>query len=324
MTAILPITYQTLPTSIKDLVLVKTNIGSFFFDAFIRIDHSSKLKITEHPVESGSVVADHAYMEPRELTFEIGMSDVMTSLVPGQFSGGWSRSVTAYETLLRLQQTRTPLFVHTRLGSYQNMLIAAISVPDDKNTLYGLKCSVTLRELIVTETQIVPVSASPQITNSSANGQVVPQSVNESILFQLGLFGTGKNEDPNKYEWPVVGNYRISSPFGKRIHPITGVITQHTGIDIPAPLGTPVNASKSGTVIFAGRLGGYGNAVKVEHSDGYTLYGHNSALTVTVGQMVGQGQIIAKVGSTGQSTGNHLHFEIRKNGVAVDPQKYLK
>lgn len=324
MTAIIPITLQTLPTNVKELVLVKTNIGAFFFDAFLRIDHSSKLKITEHPIESGSVVADHAYMEPRELTFEIGMSDVMTSLVPGQFSGGWSRSVTAFETLRDLQRTRTPLFVHTRLGSYSNMLIAAISAPDDKNTQFGLRCSVTLRELIVSELKVVKVSSAPQITDISSDGQVVPQNVNESILYQLGLFGSGKNANPENYEWPVPGNYRISSGFGNRIHPISGVKTLHAGIDIPAPFGTPVVASKGGTVILAGIFGGYGNAVKVQHDNGYTLYGHNSSLTVTKGQTVEQGQIIAKVGSTGVSTGNHCHFEIRENGVAVDPQKFFK
>lgn len=322
--AFLPESYKNLPSSISELVLVKTNIGTYFFDAFIQIDHSSKLKITEHPIESGSVVADHAYMEPRELIFDIGMSDVVSSLVPGQFSDGWSRSVSAYQTLLNLQVTRTPLFVHTRLVSYQNMLISAISVPDNKDTQFGLRCSVTLRELLVSSAKTVPVSAVPQVTNTSSNGQVVPQGASESILFQLGLFGGGKNQDPTRYAWPVPGNYRVSSGFGRRIHPITHGISMHSGIDIPAALGTPVVASKGGVVILADWFGGYGKTVKVQHDSGYTLYGHNSTLTVTKGQTVEQGQIISKVGSTGNSTGNHLHFGIYENGVAVDPQKYIK
>lgn len=322
--AYLPESYKNLPQNVKELILIKTNIGSYFFDAFIRVDHTSKLKVTEHPIESGSVVADHAYLEPKELIIEIGMSDAMQSLVPGQFSGGWSRSVTAYQMLLDLQATRTPLFIYTRLGPYNNMLITSISAPDDKNTRFGLKCSVTLREILVSVTDRVKVSAIPQLTDYNQSGQVLPQTVNESILYQLGLGNFGKNQNPTKYMWPVPGQNRVSSKFGPRKHPVTGVVKQHTGIDIPAPTGTPVVAAKSGVVIYSGVRGGYGNAVQIEHSDGaITLYGHNSALTVTKGQNVEQGQIIAKAGSTGLSTGPHCHFEIKKGGVYLDPEKYL-
>jgi len=86
------------------------------------------------------------------------------------------------------------------------MLITSISVPDDKNTLYGLRCSITAQKVLVSSTKLVKVSAIPQVTGKSSSGQVLPQTPNESILFQLGLFGSGKNQSSSKYLWPVPGN----------------------------------------------------------------------------------------------------------------------
>jgi murein DD-endopeptidase MepM/ murein hydrolase activator NlpD len=98
----------------------------------------------------------------------------------------------------------------------------------------------------------------------------------------------------------------------------------HEGIDIAVPTGTPVWAAAAGTVIYSGWLGGYGNLVVVDHGNGLaTAYAHNSALLVAVGQVVAQGDTIALAGSTGHSSGPHVHFEVRVNGVAVDPLLYL-
>ena len=124
--------------------------------------------------------------------------------------------------------------------------------------------------------------------------------------------------------WPVPGYTRVSSSYGYRIHPVTGASSMHTGIDIPAPTGTPVTAFDSGTVIYSGVQGTYGNTVMIRHDDGkVTLYAHNSALNVSVGQRVQKGQVVAKVGSTGRSTGPHLHFEVRVNGSHTNPMNYL-
>jgi murein DD-endopeptidase MepM/ murein hydrolase activator NlpD len=98
----------------------------------------------------------------------------------------------------------------------------------------------------------------------------------------------------------------------------------HEGIDIAGSSGTPIAAAASGTVIVAGWSGGYGNLVVIDHGNGIsTAYGHNSSLAVSVGQTVGQGAIIAGMGTTGHSTGVHCHFEVRVNGAAVDPLGYL-
>ena len=124
------------------------------------------------------------------------------------------------------------------------------------------------------------------------------------------------------FRWPVTG--RITSRFGGRKSPGGIGSTNHKGIDIAAPRGTPVYASDGGTVTYAGWMGGYGYLVQIDHGNGYvTRYGHNSSLTCSVGQHVYKGQQIARVGSTGNSTGNHCHFEVRYNGVARNPLNYL-
>ncbi|HWQ88720.1 MAG TPA: peptidoglycan DD-metalloendopeptidase family protein [Desulfitobacteriaceae bacterium] len=125
--------------------------------------------------------------------------------------------------------------------------------------------------------------------------------------------------------WPVPGRYEISSPFGWRTHPITGVRSLHTGIDIPAPTGTALHAVGAGEVIYAGWYGGYGNAVVIDHGKGVsTLYAHQSRLAVSDGQQIAQDQVIGYVGSTGFSTGPHLHFEVRINGNPTDPLQYFR
>lgn len=117
---------------------------------------------------------------------------------------------------------------------------------------------------------------------------------------------------------PVQGE--VTSYFGMRLHPITKTWRNHTGIDIGASSGTSIKAADGGEVIYAGWLGAYGNAIIIDHGGGMqTVYGHCSKLLVSKGSNVDKGDVIGRVGSTGWSTGPHLHFEIRKNGVPIDP-----
>jgi len=159
----------------------------------------------------------------------------------------------------------------------------------------------------------------------AAETQLAKDSQNIALLIQqrvtsqqggIALRGTGQMIAPCAAP--------ITSGFGWRMHPILGYERFHSGIDFGADYGTQIAAADSGTVIFAGWYGGYGNAVIIDHGNGITtLYGHTSELYVTEGQTVQRGQAIAAVGSTGLSTGPHLHFEVRQAGEAVDPMAYL-
>ncbi|MBI3552235.1 MAG: M23 family metallopeptidase [Elusimicrobia bacterium] len=123
------------------------------------------------------------------------------------------------------------------------------------------------------------------------------------------------------YHLPITGSYRISSGFGSRYHPILKRKRMHDGYDMAKPYGSPVYAAKSGVVVDAGWVEGYGQLITIRHVDGWTTrYGHLSKILVKPGQKVNRGTLIGKVGSTGLSTGPHLHFEVRnKDGKAVNP-----
>ncbi len=171
--------------------------------------------------------------------------------------------------------------------------------------------------------QLIARLTSDKKALEAAQEQLAVDSKTISILIQrqiaaasTGVFGTGQLMFPCDAE--------ITSNFGWRFHPLVGYSRFHEGIDFGATYGSTIRAADSGTVIFAGWYGGYGNAVVINHGGGITtLYGHSSKLYVTEGTTVQRGEAIAAVGSTGLSTGPHLHFEVRKNGAPVDPMAYL-
>lgn len=133
---------------------------------------------------------------------------------------------------------------------------------------------------------------------------------------------SGPMKGNGRFKYPV--NAPITSYFGVRIHPIYHTARMHTGLDLGAGCGVPIRAAGPGTVIKAGSYGGYGNATIIDHGGGVaTLYGHQSRISVSVGQEVAQGDVIGNVGTTGASTGCHLHFEVRVNGTPVNPLGYL-
>lgn len=157
-------------------------------------------------------------------------------------------------------------------------------------------------------------AAEAQLEKDSENiGALIQQRI---AAAQVPVRGTGQ------MVFPV--NASITSNFGTRVHPILGYRRFHAGIDFGAASGSPIWAADAGVVIFAGWYGGYGRAVIINHGGGITtLYGHTSQVYVSEGQTVGQGQAIAAVGSTGLSTGPHLHFEVRQQGNPVNPMGYL-
>ena len=157
------------------------------------------------------------------------------------------------------------------------------------------------------------------ISNAAEAGKKVAAAVTSAVAEIPAKLESSANV---AFQMPVAG--RISSKFGVRFHPILKQAKFHGGIDIAVPKGTPVGAAAGGTVKFAGWKGGYGYAVVIGHPDGTeTLYGHNERLLVSEGQKVAAGETISLSGSTGRSTGPHVHFEVRENGKLVDPADLL-
>lgn len=139
-----------------------------------------------------------------------------------------------------------------------------------------------------------------------------------------GGYNVPANFVGGQFMWPS-NTTLVTSPYGYRIHPVTGKQRFHSGVDIGAPYGSSIYAANSGTVIVSGyNSGGYGNYVVISHGGGYsTLYAHCSSLLVSAGQQVAKGQVIAKCGSTGMSTGPHIHFEIQQGGKTTNPMSYF-
>lgn len=150
------------------------------------------------------------------------------------------------------------------------------------------------------------------------------ESIENEIKALAGLKSFGEDYKGGKMIWPIKDHYNITSQYGMRTHPITGVYKLHTGIDISARTGEEFISAAYGMVIKAGYNGAYGNMVIIDHGGGVqTLYAHGSSIEVKVGDIVNAGDVVLKVGSTGYSTGPHAHFEIRINGETVNPLDYI-
>jgi hypothetical protein len=198
-TAWKPSQWNGLSSDIAQLATIKTNISDgtnyYFFDAVLHADHTTTVKATEHPVQTGANIADHAYMMPSRLILSIAMSDAMQSLNPANWSKIPTKSVSAYRTLVNLQQSRVPLTILTRLNSYDNMIIEQINAPDDYKTIYGLKCTITLRQIMTgtVATTTTGTSSATQVTGSTNTGSVATSTAddNSSLLSKIETAVTG-------------------------------------------------------------------------------------------------------------------------------------
>lgn len=152
-------------------------------------------------------------------------------------------------------------------------------------------------------------------------------ALSESIASMLRNMESGGGYENSaggtgQFMWPCQGE--ITSYYGWRTHPIFGTTKYHSGMDIAVDYGTPIHAADSGTIVYSGWLGGYGNCIMIDHGGGLvTLYGHNQSLNVSEGQYVNKGTVVAYAGSTGWSTGPHCHFEVRLHGELTEPLNYL-
>lgn len=179
-------------TSPAQLTLWKTNIGGLFFDAVLSVSTEHTATITSHPVQLGANISDHMYLEPISITMEVAMSDAMDSMLFGQWTGGggYTKSVSAYRMLCDLQARRIPITVLTRLNKYPDMVIESISVNDDYKSLYGLRATVSLKQVFVAEATTDTVSARSWVTDADANrGEAQPSEVPTSVIREGEIAG---------------------------------------------------------------------------------------------------------------------------------------
>lgn len=208
---------------------------------------------------------------------------------------------------------------------------------EDKAQMKIAKVEAEKQTVILTNTRTVYENQKNSLTESEKqlNAQIETYKKQQEELENLIQYTISGSTYELKYSggvmiWPTLETSYITSPYGSRLHPIQGVIKNHDGIDIGGTTGDPVYAAADGIVIYSAfNTGGYGNMIMIDHglnSEGVkivTLYAHGNKLLKNVGETVKQGDVIMEMGSTGNSTGPHVHFEVRENGTHVDPKMYL-
>ncbi|MDR2184044.1 MAG: M23 family metallopeptidase [Treponema sp.] len=197
-----------------------------------------------------------------------------------------------------------------------------LKIPNQDGIMYTVKQGDTLESIAKKYEKYAVDPRSILIANELFTGNILPRDTlfipgaQLSPEEHLGITG-------NFFLWPIRG--RITSPYGYRVSPFTGNRTFHSGMDIGSPLGTPIKAAMAGLVIAAGYDATFGNYVIISHHAGYrTMYGHMNAIRVKAGAYVGAGDLVGTVGSTGLSTGAHLHFAVYKNGRTMNPRLLLR
>jgi len=215
----------------------------------------------------------------------------------------------------------------------EKLELAKISLDEQKANLKLLKAKQEQTYIAMQNNRTIQQSYINQLSDNEKQlqDQIAKYKSEEQRIQNLIDFASGMGYDGEYIgglmAWPVAksGTY-ITSDYGEREHPVQGIVKKHTGIDIGnAGYGAPIIAAADGVVSYADTLGGYGNCVIINHGNGIsTLYGHGQAIHTTVGTKVKKGDLIMEVGSTGVSTGPHLHFEVRINGTNVDPKPYLQ
>lgn len=208
---------------------------------------------------------------------------------------------------------------------------------ESKANMKLTKADAEQQTVVLTNTKIILENQISSLTESeqSLKSQIDIYKKQQEELENLIQYAIRSSTYELRYSggimvWPTLTTSYITSQYGSRLHPIQGIIKNHAGIDIGGSTGNPVYAAADGVIIYSQyNTGGYGNLVMIDHgtnSEGVkivTLYGHGNKLLRNVGESVKQGELIMEMGSTGNSTGPHVHFEVRENGIAVDPKKYL-
>ena len=231
----------------------------------------------------------------------------------------------------------------SEIAKYENELLLDIQsrkkeielekekLANNQEQLATIKANQTKTARILENTKTVRENFIAKLSDEEKNIQAQIDEYNRQFaevnaeILKLALEGLDTQYIGGVFAWPTPGYTRITSKYGMRTHPITGVYKLHTGVDIGAPMGASFVAANDGVVVKAGYNGAYGNMVIIDHGGGIqTLYAHGSEIMVNVGDVVKKGEtVVLKVGSTGYSTGAHAHFEVRINGQTVDPIPYI-
>lgn len=277
-----------------------------------------------------------AMKERIQFMYESGDNLYMELLFSSQSFGEMLNKAEYIELLSAYDRQMLDEYVATRklIELYKEQL------EEDKAYLEEAKASVESEEAslnaLINEKQRTIEAVTNDITNKEAaiaeyEADIKEQNETIAMLEKIVAEEKAKLAEANNrtydggiFAWPAPSYTRISDDYGNRIHPILGVQQFHNGVDMAAPGGSPILAAYDGSVVAADYSGSMGNYIMIDHGDGlYTIYMHASALYVSKGAEVTKGQKIAAVGSTGRSTGNHLHFSVRLNGSYVSPWNYL-
>ncbi len=164
---------------------------TYFFDATLRVDHTQEAVGTEHPVQVGTAIIDHIYLRAPRVVLEIGISDAMQSYSSGQYSGGSSRSVSAYQTFKQIQAARVPITLATRLDSYQNMWVEVTRATETSATFSSLRAILSFRQILSAQVASSTVSSRPDTTNSTPEGTKAPENVSPDVQQYLDELNSG-------------------------------------------------------------------------------------------------------------------------------------
>ena len=244
-------------------------------------------------------------------------------------SGSMVEFITNYYLVTELAKYDTELLEEMEKEK-NNIEIAKKALEEQKEQAKTLKAKKEQMAVVLQNTKTVQSNYMAQLTDKEkAMQEKIDYYESQTVLVEQEIQNILLAEANPNYvggimAWPAPGYTRITSPYGMRTHPITGVYKLHTGVDIGAPIGANFIAANDGTVVKAEYNPAYGNMVLIDHGGGIsTLYAHGSQIMVSVGQAVKRGDVVLKVGQTGYATGPHAHFEVRVNGAYVDPMPYI-
>ena len=277
---------------LSELTVQKQELETEAEGRIVSIYKQQRLKMIDGLLNSPNITdfLDHVYYQKRVIEFDRA---VLTALIDQ------SESIRKYNETLKREAVKIAQI-------NQQLSANAQVISQERNA----------------QKQVVSQLAQERALYESSERQLEQESV--KLMYKITELASGKEnlDSTGSFIYPV--RARISSPFGPRRHPIFGVRSMHSGIDLAAPRGTAIKATEGGNVIYVGWYGGYGKVVIVDHAKGYSsLYAHLSGTAVSVGERVKQGDTVGYEGDTGYATGPHLHFEIRNQGRPQNPVNYL-